>query len=225
MAIDYDNVGRYTMTVRGLAGGTLAYRAVFVSRAWLAKESGEPRAASTIHLHLFDHERARSLAAELAAADSEITAIGWREDASYVSSYISATRTIVSVSYAMVIAAVAVPMWALLYIHVLKRRRELAMLIAIGFAQRDVFAISLLQAIFVSVLGCALGAGIGLGLIAYFQAHPIYEWGTMAVRPLVATAVFVGPAIVMVLTALVAGSYPAWRAARTDPARVLRGVE
>lgn len=226
MAIDDDNVGRYTMTVRGLAGGTLAYRAVFVSRAWLAAESGEPNAASAVHVKLFDHDRAPSLAAELAATDPGITAISWRDDdASYVSSYISATRTIVSVSYAMVIAAVAVPMWALLYIHVLKRRRELAMLIAIGFAERDVLMISLLQAIFVSVIGCVLGAGVGLGLIAYFQANPIYEWGTMAVRPMIATGVFVGPAVVMVLTALVAGSYPAWRAARTDPARVLRGIE
>ncbi|MBA3394571.1 MAG: ABC transporter permease [Deltaproteobacteria bacterium] len=225
MAVDDDNVGRYTMTVRALVGGTLAYRAVFVSRTWLAAESGEPNAASAIHVHLFDHERARPLAAELAQGVPGITAIGWREDASYVSSYISATRTIVSVSYAMVIAAVAVPMWALLYIHVLRRRRELAMLLAIGFAERDVFAISLLQAIFVSIVGCVVGAGIGLGLIVYFQANPIYEWGTMAVRPMLAMGVFVGPAIVMVLTALVAGSYPAWRAARTDPARVLKGVE
>jgi ABC-type lipoprotein release transport system permease subunit len=225
MAIDDDNVGRYTMTVRGLVDGTLGHRAAFVSRAWLGAESGEPNGASAIHVHLFDHERARPLAAELAATIPGIMAIGWREDASYVSSYISATRTVVSVSYAMVIAAVAVPMWALLYIHVLKRRRELAMLLAIGFAERDVFAISLLQAIFVSVAGCVVGAGIGLGLIAYFQAHPIYEWGSMAVRPMIGMGVFIGPAIVIVLTALVAGSYPAWRAARTDPARVLRGVE
>jgi ABC-type lipoprotein release transport system permease subunit len=225
MAVDDDNVGRYTMTVRALVGGTLAYRAVFVSRAWLAAESGEPNAASAVNVHLYDHDRARSLAIELARDIPGIMAIGWREDASYVSSYITATRTIVSVSYAMVIAAVAVPMWALLYIHVLKRRRELAMLLAIGFAERDVFAIALLQAIFVSVIGCVLGAGVGLGLIAYFQAHPIYQWGTMAVRPLIAMGVFVGPAIVMVATALVAGSYPAWRAARTDPAKVLRGVE
>lgn len=225
MAVDDDNVGRYTMTVRALVGGTLAYRAVFVSRAWLAAESGEPNAASAVNVHLHDHGRASALAKQLAKDMPEVMAIGWREDASYVSSYISATRTIVSVSYAMVIAAVAVPMWALLYIHVLKRRRELAMLIALGFAERDVFVISLLQAIFVAVIGSVIGAGIGLGLIAYFEANPIYQWGTMAVRPLIATGVFVGPALVMVVTALIAGSYPAWRAARTDPAKVLRGVE
>jgi len=31
--------------------------------------------------------------------------------------------------------------------------------------------------------------------------------------------------VVIVATALVAGAYPAWSAARTDPARVLRRIE
>lgn len=224
-ALDDDNVGRYTMTVRALVGGTAAYRAAFVARSFLAGEAGEPKAASAINIHLFDHARATALAAELAATIPDVVAVGWREDASYVPSYIAATRTIVSVSYAMVIAAVAVPMWALLYIHVLKRKRELSLLIALGFAERDVFVVSLLQAIFVALLGSLLGAGLGFGLIRYFEAHPIYQWETMVVRPMVAIGVFVGPAIVLTLTALVAGSYPAWRAARTDPARVLRGLE
>lgn len=225
IAVEGDNVGRYTLTVRGLVSGSAAYRAAFVARAFLGAESGEPNAASAIQVHVFDHERAGDIAAQLAATIPGVVAVGWREDSSYVPSYIAATRTIVSVSYAMVVVAVAVPMWALLYIHVLKRKRELSLLIALGFAERDVFLVALLQAIFVALLGSALGAGLGLGLIRYFQAHPIYQWETMVVRPVIAVAVFVGPALVLTMTALVAGSYPAWRAARTDPAPVLRGLE
>jgi ABC-type lipoprotein release transport system permease subunit len=36
---------------------------------------------------------------------------------------------------------------------------------------------------------------------------------------------FLGPVLVIATTALIAGSYPAWRAAWTDPAKVLRRLE
>jgi ABC-type lipoprotein release transport system permease subunit len=226
LALDDDNVGRYTMKVRGIvAGAAGAYRFAFVDHAFLAAESGEPRAASAILVHLTDHEAARATAARLAARIPNIEAIGWRDDDPYLPNYLAANQTIERVSYAMVIAAVSVPMWALLYIHVLKRRREIGILVALGFGRGEVFVIYLLQALVVAAIGCAIGAAIGIGLILYFQANPLFQWETMVVRPLIAVGVFAGPALVITATALVAGSYPAWRAARSDPARVLRGLE
>jgi len=225
-AIDDDNVGRYTLTVRGIVAGSAgAYRFAYLDRSFLANESGEPGAASAIMVHLDDHEAARETAARLAARIRGIEAIGWRDDDPYLPNYLSANQTISTVSYAMVIAAVSVPMWALLYIHVLKRRREIGILVSVGFGRGEVFGIYLLQALVVAALGCLVGGGIGLVLILYFQANPLFEWETMVVRPLIAAGVFAGPALVITATALVAGSYPAWRAARTDPALVLRRLE
>jgi len=225
-AIDDDNVGRFTMTVRGIVSGSAgAYRFVYVDRAFLARESGELAAASAILVHLDDHEAATAIAAQITARDPTLDAIGWREDDPYVQSYLTANQTISSVSYVMVIAAVSVPMWALLYIHVLKRRREIGILAALGFGRREVFAIYLLQALVVVAIGSAIGSVLGLGLIRFFQARPLFAWETMVVRPIVTVAAFVGPSLVITLTALVAGSYPAWRAARIDPARVLRSPE
>jgi len=226
MAIDDDNVGRYTMKVRGIVAGSAgAYRFAFVDRSFLGAESGEPDGASAILVHLFDHEAAHDTAARLAARIAGIEAIGWRDDDPYLQSYLSANKTIINVSYGMVIAAVSVPMWALLYIHVLKRRREIGILVAVGFGRGEVFGMYLLQALVVAVIGCAIGAGLGVGLILYFQAHPVFQWETMVVRPLIEASVFAGPAFVITATALIAGSYPAWRAARTDPAAVLRRLE
>lgn len=225
-AIEDDNVGRYTMTVRGIVAGSAgAYRFAYVDRAFLGSEAGDPRGASAILVHLFDHEAARDVATEIAAAVPSAAAVGWRDDDPYLKNYLDANDTITSVSYAMVIAAVSVPMWALLYIHVLRRRREIGVLVAMGFSTMEVFAIYLLQALVVAIIGCAVGAALGAGLIVYFQAHPFFEWETMVIRPIVAAGVFLGPALVITATALVAGSYPAWRAARTDPAAVLRRLE
>lgn len=226
MAIDEDNMGRFTMTVRGIVSGSAgAYRFVFVDRGFLTTESGEPTAASAIVVHLDDHEAARGIAAEINERVPAADAIGWREDDLYLKNYLTANETISSVSYVMVIAAVSVPMWALLYIHVLKRRREIGILAALGFGRAEVFAIYLLQALVVVAIGCAIGALLGLGLIAYFRANPLFAWETLVVRPVITVATFVGPALVITVTALIAGTYPAWRAARTDPARVLRSLE
>jgi lipoprotein-releasing system permease protein len=221
-----DNVGRFALTVRGIASGASGgYRAVFVDRAFLAAQAGEPRAASVIAVHLADHFAAGAAAAELEARMPDAAAIGWREDDPFVDSYLRANRTIHAVSYAMVIAAVAVPMWALLFIHVLKRRREIGVLAALGFGRREIFAMFLLQGLLVALAGLALGAGLGYALIRYFEGNPVFAWETLVVRPAVAAGTFAVPALAIAATAIAAAGYPSWRAARTDPARVLRRLD
>jgi lipoprotein-releasing system permease protein len=226
LAVDDDSVGSYSLKLRGIVAGSAgAYRFAFLDRSFLAKESGEPKAASVVLVHLADHEAAKRVADEMNAKLPDVLAIGWREDDPYLPNYLGANHTISTVSYAMVIAAVSVPMWALLYIHVLKRRREIALMSALGFRRAEIFTMFLLQALVVALLGCAIGALLGGGLIAYFHGHPLFQWDTLIVRPVFTLAAFLGPMLVLTATALVAGSYPAWRAARTDPALVLRGLE
>ena len=221
-----DNVGRYTMKVRALVNGSSgAHRFVYVDRGFAGAEAGTPGAASAIAVHLSDHFAATAIAARINASSPDVEATGWREDDPYLKNYLRANETVNTVSYAMVIAAVAIPMWALIYIHVLRRRREIGILGALGFGRGEIFAIYVLLTLIVALIGCALGALAGYGLIVYFQGHPLFEWETMIVRPLVTVRAFAIPALVIVTTALLAGSYPAWSAARTDPAKVLRRIE
>ncbi len=213
-------------TVRGIVSGTSGgYRAVFVDRAVLAERAAMPGAASSISLHFDRHDTATAVAAELGAAHADLDARGWSEDDPGWASYLGARKAVGGISYAMVIAAIAIPMWALLYIHVLRKRRELAILAALGFQRRELFVLSVLQSVAVAVIGCVVGVGIGYALTRYFAANPLFEWESLVVRPRVELGTFLVPCLVIVVTSVIAALHPAWRAARVDPAIVLRRIE
>lgn len=222
-----DDLGRYTMTVRGVAAGSSgAYRFVYVDRGFLAAEAGAPRAASAIYVHLGDHDpgAAAALAARINRDLPEARALDWRTDDPFLPNVLRANRIVNGVSYAMVIGAISVPLWALLYIHVLRRRREIGILVALGFRRGEVFAIFLLQALACAGAGIALGAALGGAACAYFTRRPIFSWEGMVVRPLLEPWTFAVPALVALATVAAAGGFAAWRAARVDPARALAGL-
>lgn len=220
-----DNARRYTLVVRGLVGGTFgAQESVFMDREFFAQDLGMPRAASMIFVYLDNHDRARSLAQLIAAEMPQVQARAWIDDSAYLSSSMQASRALGAISEAMVVAAVVIPVLALLFVHVLNRRRDIGILAALGFGPAEIFFVFLTQALWVGLLGSVLGCGIGWVLIRYFQAHPIFEWEGFVIRPLLVWGSFVRPVLVVLSATVLAGTYPALRAARLDPAPVFRGL-
>jgi lipoprotein-releasing system permease protein len=221
-----ERVGRYEMVVRGIAGGAMgAHEAMFVDRAFLVEEAAAPHAASIIIVHLDDHDRAQSVAAAMAPDLPNAQARAWVDDSAYLKNAVSANEAVGKVSQAMVIVAVTIPVLALLYISVLHRRREVGVLTALGFEPREIFVSFLLQALIVGVIGVLVGCAAGYGLVRYFQANPIFDWEGFVIRPVLSVECFLRPSLVVLLATLAAGVYPAWRAARVDPASVLRSIE
>ena len=224
-AIDADDVGRFKMTVRGVVGGTFgAQESVFVDRAFLADEAGEPDSATMILVYLDDHTLASSLAQRIGQELPDLQARAWLDDSPYLASSLRASHAVGAVSQAMVVCAVSLPLLALLYISVLHRRRDIGVLAALGFGAREIFAIFLMQALLVGVGGSALGCLGGYGLIQYFQARPIFEWQGFVIRPVLEWRCFLQPVLVALGAAVLAGVYPAVRASRLEPAPVFRGV-
>jgi lipoprotein-releasing system permease protein len=212
--------------IKGIAGGSFgSMETIFVERSFLGVEAGTPEAASMVVLHTDDHAVAQPVAAKIAADLPDAQVRAWMDDGAYLVNALKATDAVGTVSQAMVVAAVTIPVLALLSVSVLHRRREVGVLSALGFGQAEIFLAFLLQALIVGLLGVGLGCGIGYGLVRYFQSHPIFEWESFVLRPVLSIECFLRPAIVALTATLVAGVYPAWRAARVDPARVLRGIE
>jgi putative ABC transport system permease protein len=146
------------------------------------------------------------------------------DDSQYLASSVSSVDALSAVSHAMVVSAVVIPVWALLYVHVLARRRDIGVLGALGLGRLELFLTFLAQALIVSVAGAILGCGLGYGLVRWFTAHPIFEWYGFVIRPVVSARAFIEPALIVVGAAVLAGVMPAVRAARLDPARILRSL-
>ncbi|WP_247003842.1 ABC transporter permease [Halosolutus gelatinilyticus] len=103
----------------------------------------------------------------------------------------------------------------IMLVSVTERTREIGIMKAVGFQNRDILELFLVEAVilglFGSVFGIILGALAGYGtttLLALPFTFPI-EWAGIAVA-------------VGVLVGVVAGLYPAWNGARIDPIEALR---
>ncbi|MXR20392.1 ABC transporter permease [Halobacterium bonnevillei] len=100
-------------------------------------------------------------------------------------------------------------------VSVTERTREIGIMKAVGAQNRDVLQLFLVEATLLGVVGALAGIVLGiLGAVAAtrYAALPLtfpYEWAGIAV-------------LVGLLVGVVAGLYPAWNAARTDPIDALR---
>jgi lipoprotein-releasing system permease protein len=229
----------YEMTVRGLAGGTFgASSSLIVTRALLTRAMARPHVGTRVLLYARSHfgeagvstakregtREADMLARAVAARQPNMRALTWMVDHPYADSAIRANEVLGVVSHTMVVVAVTIPIVSLLYVTVLNRRRDIAMLAALGFSRLDVFVAFIIQSVAVGATGACIGCALGWGAIRWFEAHPIFESADFSVRPVVNAAGFYEPALVVLLATVLAAVYPALRASRIDPARVLRSV-
>jgi ABC-type lipoprotein release transport system permease subunit len=232
-------VAEYTMTVRGTAAGTFGgYQSLFVTRGLVLRAMGRPHVASRVLLYSGSQtgslgvstasreapKEAEALAGEVAARKPELRAATWMAETPYADSAIRANETLGIVSHTMVVVAVTIPIAALLFVAVEGRRREIAMLAALGFRRREIFASFILQSIAVGLVGAILGCAVGWLGVRAFDAHPIFDTPDFTVRPVIVASTFYEPALFVVIATALAAIYPAYRATKVDPARVLRGL-
>lgn len=115
---------------------------------------------------------------------------------------------------AVALALAAVGIYGVMSYSVRRRTREMGTRLALGASRRDIITLVLRQAALVAGLGLAVGllAGLAaarsLGTILY----GVPPWDPLTVA---------GASALLGVTVLAAGYLPAWRAARTDPARTL----
>jgi putative ABC transport system permease protein len=224
LVLDDDGYGVYSLVVRGLVGFG-ASDGAFVTRSFLAGELGDEHLASSVLIHIPDHDAAGSVAGRVGLVVPNLLVRAWIDDSRFLQSSVRAVDTLARASWVMGVLAVGIPVLALLYISTLHRRRQIGLLTAMGFSRLDLFATFLAQALILGLAGAFFGGLTAVGLVRYLVRHPVFNWQAFVIRPVLSAHDLALTVSVVVLTAVAAGTYPALRAARLDPSRILRGIE
>ncbi len=109
-----------------------------------------------------------------------------------------------------------VGIFSVLQISLAERLYEIGLRKSIGAHDRDILVQFLIEAVFLSIIGAAVGLLVGIGLCT--ALGPKFESGLPVSGFAVVLAVFFAVAV-----GLVAGIYPSIRAARLTPVEALRG--
>ena len=121
-----------------------------------------------------------------------------------------------------VILAVALGIASVLAVSVVQKSREIGILRATGTSTRQVMRIFLIQGAIVGLLGSAIGIALGVGLGYLFSRMALNPDGSPTFPVDLNAVLYVRSAMLALGVGLAAAILPARRAARTDPAEIIR---
>ncbi len=102
---------------------------------------------------------------------------------------------------------------------VIERTREIGVLRALGWNRRRIMGMLLQESLLVCIAGGVLGVGFAYAILRLFSSTAGF-FGAAATS--ISPALLVQALVVVLVMGLVAGMYPAWRAARLQPVEALR---
>ncbi len=180
-------------------------------------------------------DRARD---ELAQAVPEgNTVITWREVSPEIATGVAADRMFTRLLIGIVVIVVLLGIASAQLTAVLERRREFGVLTALGMKGRQIVSLLMIEAVVIGLGGAGVTLLVG-GPVSYWLATSGVNITRMMGNDLSMGGVLIDPVMygsfgawvvwyavgVSIVSTLGATAYPAWRAARTDPAQAMRVV-
>jgi ABC-type lipoprotein release transport system permease subunit len=194
------------------------------------------KGAGEIVIMLDDYRKIPEVIARLRdRLDDPCDVLSWQEIDPGMAAGIEGDRAFMSVLVAIVIVVVGLGILSAQLTAVLERRREVAVLIALGMKARQMMGLIGIEAVAVAMGGSFFALALGGSMVYYLAAHGVslaalmggdMSFGAVLLDPTIHAdfGVWLVPYALIVSTAatVVASVYPAWIASRVEPADALR---
>ncbi len=133
--------------------------------------------------------------------------------------FVLALETFLTVLAGIGTLIVGLWMFDTMTISIVQRTREIGILKAIGFSSRQIFALIIMEAVIISLIGVL----IGIGLLLPLSGMPVLPLGpTFAIRVIITPDVLLIVALTPTIANILATLAPAYRASRITPLQALR---
>lgn len=181
-------------------------------------------------------DMAAGVAASLGADDLGMEVASWTELNPVILEYSALIDSFYLIIYLFVFGIAIFGVANTMLMATYERRREIAVMLAMGAAPGAIVKSILYEAGAMGLLSLVVGVALSLPPMLWWAAAPVdmsWLYGGVTfqgvlVRPVIRVALdpthWVQAAVALFATALVAALYPAWRASRVPPADTLSGI-
>ena len=207
---------------------------VFVRSEDLRNLIGFPKGdASLITVLLKNDKDADSTALHFSEKFPQLQVQTWVQLSPFLELLTGKTMLITYIFVGIILVALAFGIINTMLMAVLDRTREIGMLLSIGMRPSGIFRMILLETIFLSVSGAAVGIGLSVATIGYFghaginlsmiaEGFNALGYSSM-VYPTMGLEFYVVLSLMVIAIALLSGLIPARRAIGLKPAEAVRG--
>ena len=224
-------VGTYHTGVEGL-DQTLIHIPLGTARTWLGVEGATSVAVFLPHS---SHTDPVLEGAKAAAGPAGVEVVGWPETSPDLYSALKLDDGGDWAFHLILFVIVALAILNAIFISVLHRKRELGLLRALGLSGRETGLVVYIEGMLLTVASGIVGVGLGLAVVWLFLRDGLDMTGLMpedlnfggiafdpVMVPVIEAKHVVQSVLMTAAIGLTASLYPAWHAARLDPAETVK---
>lgn len=230
-AVKSANSNRRQVRIAGIfRSGLFEYDStwIYLSLASANAFAGNDHAASVISVQVRNiHDVGHTAAKVREQLGSSYTTVDWQEANRPLFTALAFERRIGAIVIALIILIAALNITTTLILMVLERRRDVAILNALGATSRSIMSVFVIEGAIVGVVGAAVGVTLGVAAILFANRYQlislpadVYSISNVPLSLNLRVAAFAG-AVAIVLSVM-ATLYPARAAAAIRPAELLR---